>query len=133
MIRRIAILAFTATMLVSTAHAEVREVDQDELRSAVQAGEGIGLGTILKVVAQHIDGESVDVRVFNADGLIYHILMMLPNGKMAYVFINAETGAFISPRSSRAAEVQALAKKTKGNNGKGKGASKSKGKGKGNN
>lgn len=136
MIRRITIFALAAATFATGAHAAVRELDQDELRAAVQGGQGLGLGDVLKTVAQQVQGDTVDVRVFDADGLIYNILVMLPNGKMAYVFVDAATGDFVAPNSSRAQDVLAAAKSSKGNNGNSLGAQKSNGnngKGPGNN
>ena len=135
MIRRVFITALVAGSLATSVLAGVREVDQDELRGMVQAGKGLSLGTVLSTVAQTTGGETVGARAFDADGLIYTILVMLNNGKMAYVFIDGVTGQVVNPSSTRAKDVLALAQSSFGNgNGKGKakgigmGAQKSQGK-----
>ena len=61
MIRRIAISALCALSLAGPATAAVREVPQSEMRSIVNAGQGIGLQQVLKTLARNVEGEAVDV------------------------------------------------------------------------
>ena len=130
MIRRLGITAFAiATLCASAVWADVREVSQRELRAMVANGQGLGLGPILKTVARKTEGEAVDVRVFDDGGLIYSILVMLPNGKMGTVFIDGSSGEIVSPWTNRAKAVQAAAKSSPGQNKSNNGsASKSQGK-----
>lgn len=133
MIRRISIIALSAALLSGTPSlAEVREVSQRELRAIVANGQGMGLGPILKSVAHQTDGEAVDVRVFDDGGLIYSILVMLPNGKMGTVFVDGQSGELVSPWTKRAGAIKAAAKASPGQKSNNSGAaSKSQGKSKG--
>lgn len=145
MIRKILIASVLATGLVLPAHAQTaRELDQDELRQNVEAGRSLALAKILEMISKSVDGDPVDVRAFDVDGIVYRILLMMPGGKLASVVVDAATGKFLPANSSRVKVVSKAAKKkaksnngksgsqgNKGGNGKGGGNDKGKGGGKG--
>ncbi len=142
MIRRIAISALIAFSFTTAAHADIREVGQGELRRLVKAGQAYGLSDIMKAYAANLEGEFVDARAFDADGLVYALMFVMPDGKVATVVIDAISAQVLPARSSRAATVVQVAKQTPGtqgnssqaankSNGKAKGKDKGKDKGKG--
>jgi hypothetical protein len=134
MIRRLLIAGFLAQSLFQPAHAAVSELSQSQLRKSVKSADYLGLAEVFDLVIQNINGEIVDVRAFDADGLCYRALVMLPDGKLGSFIIDAATGEFLAPRSERAILVSNAAANSTGKKlglakGKGKGKEKSNNKG----
>jgi hypothetical protein len=98
------------------ANAETHEFSQSELRAMVAQGQAKGLATILRTVGQRVKGETLDARAFDADGLVYQISIMLPDGRIANVYVDGVTGEFVMPRTSRANAVKKAAKSSPGPN-----------------
>ena len=118
MIRPGWITALCVALCTSTsALADVREVGRAELREMVSTGHGLGLGSILKSVEGQTKGEAVDIRAFDDGGLIYTILIMLPDGRMGTVYVDGTTGKVMSPNTNRSKAVKAASKKAKAGNG----------------
>lgn len=128
MIRRAVICAALCLGLAGPATAAVRELDASEIRSVVNAGGGQSLAVVLKSVSRSYNGNPVDVRAFDADGLVYAIMLVDDAGKVSMIVIDAVSNQVLNPRSSRAQEVLTA---VKNNPGKGHGKAKGKGKGKG--
>jgi len=125
MIRRIAISALVALSFATSASADVREVDQSELRGLIKSGEAQSLAIVLKAIGSSIDGDPVDVRAFDADGLVYALMFMMSDGKLAMIVVDAVSGQVLPPRSQRASLVLTTAQTTPGAKGNGLGAQKS--------
>jgi hypothetical protein len=151
MIKRILIVGLLTFGLYQPVHAAaVTELGQSALRKNVKSGQYVSLGDIFAMIEASIEGELIDIRAFDADGLVYRVLIMLPDGKIVSMVVDAVTGEFLPPKSERAVLVSeaALAHPGKklgllngnglgqeksnnaGGNGKGKGKGKSSGKGK---
>ena len=111
----VALLGIVAT----SAYADVRELARTELRENVRSGQSMSLRQLKAVVAKRVQGELVDVRAFEAEGVVYRILVKKPDGTLAAAVVDARTGRFLSSRSEVVKDVMAAAKS---NNGKAKGA-----------
>lgn len=93
------------------AHAAgMQELSQTELRSIVEAGQSLGLRSILDSIKKTVSGEPVDVRAFESNGVYYHILVMRPNGQLTSVVVNAATGLALSSASANAKAVRQAAR-----------------------
>lgn len=101
-------IVIAASLLIAPAvpaAAAVREVGQTELRTLISKGAGQSLSDILLSLGENIGGSPVDVRAFDADGLVYALLLMQPDGRIASVVIDARTGEMLPLRSRRAIDV----------------------------
>ena len=68
--RRILFLALVAFLPAQHAQAAVaRELSQNELRQVLAAGSGLSPQVILATVEKAVEGEIVDIRAFDSDGL----------------------------------------------------------------
>jgi len=106
--RRILFLALVAFLPAQHAQAAVaRELSQNELRQVLAAGSGLSPQVILATVEKAVEGEIVDIRAFDSDGLCYRVLVMLPDGKLVSVVADAATGQLLPGNSSRAQDVAA--------------------------
>lgn len=110
---RAALITFSVLSFgAHSAFAGPVELSQKELRASLAAGHSKPLGPILNMIDRQTDGSPIDVRAFDADGLIYSVLVLLSDGTMGFVFVDGQTGDFVSPRSKRAESVRALASKS---------------------
>lgn len=98
-----------AVVAAPQAHGEARELSQSEVRSLVAEGQAKGLAVILGTVGKRINGQTLDARAFDVDGLIYRISIMLADGRIANVYVDGVTGEFVLPRTSRARDVKRVA------------------------
>ncbi len=115
MLRRILIAGLLVNGLVQPAQAAgVRELNRSELRRNVKSGQYLGLSQLLEFIEKSVNGDLIDVRAFDADGIIYRVLIMTPAGKLASVIVDAKTGKFLANNSSRAVEVRELASSSRG-------------------
>jgi hypothetical protein len=113
-IRRALCLAGFAAAAATAAPAEVRELSGAELRDSVASGQSRPLGPIVEMVGRQVEGEFVDARAYDADGIYYRILIRTPDGKLASVIVDARTGGFVSARSSVAQDIVATARSRSG-------------------
>jgi hypothetical protein len=112
--RRVLCLAGLAAAAATAAPAEVRELSGAELRDSVAAGQSRPLGPIVEMVGRQVEGEFVDARAYDADGIYYRILIRTPDGKLASVIVDARTGGFVSARSDVAQDIVATARSRSG-------------------
>ncbi len=116
MLRRILIVGLLANGLMQPAHAAgVRELSQAELRQNVNSGQYISLAQLLDYIEKSVQGDLIDVRAFDADGIIYRVLVMTPAGKLASVTVDAKTGNLLDSNSALAVEISELAASSQGN------------------
>ena len=103
MSRRLIMSSLLALIFYQPALAfEARELSQDEIRSAVASANSLSPRRILDTVSKRVAGEIVDVRMFDANGLCYRVLLVLPTGKLASVVVDAVTGDLLAGNSQRA-------------------------------
>jgi hypothetical protein len=112
--RRAICLAGLAAATAAAASADVRELSGAELRDSVAAGQSRPLGPIVEMVGRQVEGEFVDARAYDADGIYYRILIRTPDGKLASVIVDARTGGFVSARSAVAQDIVATARSRTG-------------------
>ena len=109
------ISGFLATFAAHEVHAlAARELSPDELRKNVETGRSKSLAAALDIVGRSIDGETVDVRAFDADGICYRMLIMRPSGQLVSVIVDAVSGKFLSGQSPRGQQVTEAAQKSSG-------------------
>lgn len=99
----------------SAGAAEIRELNQDELRSAVASGQSQDLGLLMALVAQNVQGELVDVRGFLAGDVFFQLTLLRPDGSLVTIVVNGSTGTLVSSNSTEAKVVRAAAKANGGN------------------
>jgi hypothetical protein len=109
-IRRAIGLAALAALVAAAASADVRELSGAELRESVATGQSRPLGPIVEMVGRQVEGEFIDARAYESDGIYYRILLRTPDGKLASVIVDARTGGFVSARSGIAQEIVAAAR-----------------------
>lgn len=115
MILRLILSGFLATFVTHDAQAlAARELGADELRENVETGRSRSLGAALDIVSRAVEGETVDVRAFDADGICYRMLIMTPSGQLVSVIVDAATGKFLSGDSPRGQQVREAAKTPSG-------------------
>jgi hypothetical protein len=95
------------------------ELDQSELRSMVTSGQAVTTDSVFRQIRQDMDGEPVDLRAFDVDGVYFRVLVKLLDGRIVSVVVDATTGDYVSPRSAKAREVRELAHEAPGSNGRG--------------
>lgn len=111
MIRRLIILGLLTLCGYQSAFAQgARELSQEEIRKVVESNISLSPRTILDAVRKRVAGEIVDVRMFDADGICYRVLLVLPNGKLASVIVDAATGVLLAGNSRRAKSVVTVAR-----------------------
>ena len=111
MLRTLIISGFLATFAGHQAFAlAARELTPEELRENVDKGKTKSLATALAIVSRNVEGEAVDVRAFDADGICYRMLIMLPSGKLVSVIFDAVSGTFLAGDSPRGKQVSEAAK-----------------------
>ena len=103
-------------MMATPVLADVRELPRDEIRASVRSGESMSLRQLKRVISTRVEGELVDVRAFEADGIVYRVLIKKSDGTLAVAVVDASSGRFLSGRSEVAKDVMAAAK---ANGGKG--------------
>jgi len=103
-------------MMATPVLADVRELPRDEIRASVRSGESMSLRQLKRVISARVEGELVDVRAFEADGIVYRVLIKKSDGTLAVAVVDASSGRFLSGRSEVAKDVMAAAK---ANGGKG--------------
>lgn len=96
--------------------APLHEVSPSELRRHVDRGHSRPLRGILDQVGKSVGGRALDVRAFADDQLYYRVVLMLPDGKLVSVVVNAETGQTMGRNSTtaRAIGAQVSAGKSQG-------------------
>jgi len=72
--------------------------DNDLARSALQHGEVLPITRILPLVAQHMPGDVVEVRLDSRQGgrLYYKIKVLTPSGHLRELILDARTGAYVA-------------------------------------
>jgi uncharacterized membrane protein YkoI len=70
--------------------------DHDVARNAFQRGEVLPITQILAIVAQHLPGDIVEVKLdTKRDRLTYEIKVLTPSGRVRELVLDARSGAFI--------------------------------------
>jgi uncharacterized membrane protein YkoI len=73
--------------------------DQDRARSAVQAGEALPLGQILKRVRRSHSGRLLDADLRQGrGGWVYELRILKPNGRVLTLIVNARNGQVLGAR-----------------------------------
>ena len=98
------VLALVAS--APAAFAEARELGSEELRNNVRSGKSLALPELFAIMEQKVEGEILDVRAFETDGIYYRFLIKLSDGKLAEGIMNARTGGLVSRRSSKVREIR---------------------------
>ena len=94
--------------LSGTALAEIpREIGQKELRRTIDAGQSLDLLRVMSIVGRATQGEAVDVRLFEMDGLFYRVVIVQPSGRLVSLVMDARTGDLLPSSSTTAAQVRA--------------------------
>ena len=71
--------------------------DNDRARAALQRGEILPITRILPMVAQHLPGDVVEVRLDTRRGrLDYEIKVLTPSGQVRRLLLDARTGASVA-------------------------------------
>ena len=96
------------------AYAAARELSPEEMRENVDNGRTRSLAAALDIVSRNVEGQTIDVRAFDADGICYRMLVLQPSGKLVSVIVDAVSGKFLDGTSSRGKQVTAAAQKSKG-------------------
>jgi hypothetical protein len=119
MLRRLIIMGFLSLFAYQPALAlDARELSQVEIRKAVASAHSLSPRRILDTVGKRVAGEIVDVRVFDADGLCYRVLLVLPSGKLASVVVDAVTGNLLAGNAPRASSITLAARSNPSRKGK---------------
>ncbi|KAF0114801.1 MAG: hypothetical protein FD150_1344 [Rhodobacteraceae bacterium] len=123
-------IALTGPVLGAT----MRELDGAELRRVVREGDLLGLKQVISSVARQTEGEPVEARAFEADGVFYRIVLKTTDGSLISMIIDAKTGKQVAKGSAVGKQIVAAAESgAKSKGGKGPAASdKAKGKAGGN-
>lgn len=71
--------------------------DQDVARRALQRGEVLPITSILPLVAQHLPGDVVEMRLSSrrSGRLYYEIKVLTPSGRVRELLLDARTGAYV--------------------------------------
>jgi len=110
---RVILASVLACVVGSPAAAQMRELEQDELRRSVQTGESVSLQRILSLVSSRVDAEILDVRAFEGGGIYYRVLIKQANGRLGSVVLDAGSGQFMGAKSSVAQDVVKSAKSSR--------------------
>ncbi|MEO1537674.1 MAG: hypothetical protein AAFR73_08065 [Pseudomonadota bacterium] len=94
---------------MSPAVADMRELSREELRANVRSGQSMSLSRLLNIMSSRVDGEVVDVRGFEGNGIFYRVLVKRSDGQMAVAIVNARSGRFMPSTSATVIDVQAAA------------------------
>ncbi|MBT8476805.1 MAG: hypothetical protein HKO95_13170 [Rhodobacteraceae bacterium] len=119
--KHLIISSVVAGFVATAAHAKVGELNQAEVRASVQTGQSLPLTEILKKVESRVEGNLVDVRAFDLDGIYYQVMMKLPDGRLAFVVLDGKTGEFVRQNSRKMREVRAAVDGTNGKSNRGRG------------
>lgn len=76
--------------------------DQDQARAARAREQVLPLERILAIVERHVDGRVIDTELEREDGrLRYELELLLPDGRVIEVEIDAHTGDFLKLEGQR--------------------------------
>ena len=133
-IRAITYPTLAVFALTSTVSAATNELNRKELRALSAEMNLPEFSEILAKLESRFDGAMLDVRAFESDGIYYRVLWKLPNGKLAAIVLNAESGEVMPKDSAVTKSVMAVANsnKSKGKSASAKGAGNSNAGGNGN-
>ena len=112
-VHRIMIVMILSGAMGLPAAAQMREVDQDELRRSVQTGQSVPLSRIMSRVSASVEGQILDVRAFEGGGIYYRVLIKQPNGRLGSVILDAKSGQFMRANSQVAQDVVRSAKSSR--------------------
>ena len=94
----------------AVASAQVSELSQAALRSAVANDSVIGTRALILGVEKYTGGDVVDVRAFNVDGKItYRVLITYEDGRLGSLLVDAMRGTEVASTSSVGRQVLAVA------------------------
>lgn len=116
MIMKPVFILLAMTCVAFPANGKDREIGQTELRSRVSSGKSMSVNRILSRMRNRIDGEIIDVRAFDVNGVYYRMMIMKPNGRIGSLVVSGETGRAVPASSKISAAVEAAAKSSDVNN-----------------
>ena len=97
--------ALAAAMLVallSTASAQGRAADQERALAARGRGETLPLAQILAAVERELPGRLIEIELDDDDGrIVYELELLLPDGRVIELKVDARTGAWLSLEGAR--------------------------------
>lgn len=94
-------LAIGGLMLPSWAQ-DGRGTDQDRAREARVRGDALPLGSILAIVEREIGGRVIEVELEREDGALrYELEVLLPDGRVVELEIDARTGTLVKAEGTR--------------------------------
>ncbi len=87
------VLALLFCLAPTILSAQVRELSQAELRSAVAERTAFATRSVIKGVENFTGGSAIEVRAFNVDGtVIYRVLVRHEDGRLASIMVDGATG-----------------------------------------
>lgn len=112
----IKVLAFGLLSIPGFASAEIEELSQAELRSAVAGGGMISTRQLIAGVENFTGGNVVDIRAFGADSsVIYRVIVHNDDGQVSTLIVNGVTGHAISEASQLGRQIAQAAAANRGN------------------
>lgn len=97
--------ALTAAMLVtllSATSAQGRPADQERALAARGRGETLPLAQILAAVERELLGRLIEIELDDDDGrIVYEMALLLPDGRVIELKVDARTGAWLSLEGAR--------------------------------
>lgn len=112
----LALVVLPLLSLPSAAAANVRELNQDEIRGVVGNGQSLDLARLLASVGKSVQGELVSVRTFLAGKVYYQVTVLRSDGALVMIIVDGLTGELLPVNSEQAKAIRAAAKAGKSNN-----------------
>lgn len=108
---RVVYLAFllSCALPAGKAFADGQEIGPSQLRKLVSSGRSVSVETVFKTIRETLGGDPIDARAFDIDGIFYCVMVMMPDGKLISVIVDASSGELIPSDSGRAKAVRELA------------------------
>ncbi len=109
------IVAISTALLPAPAVAgDLRELGRAEIRQINSSDLYLGQSALVSLVDGMNIGEILDIRVFESDGIYYRILVIMPDGKIGSIVLDARTGKPLQASSSTAQEIRSMAQSRPG-------------------
>lgn len=99
-------------LFMTEAYANGREISQSELRNLVASGRSVTLDSVFSRIRNDTGGDPVDVRAFSLEDVYYKVMVVMPNGKLVSIVVEAQSGRFLPPQSYKALAICELASRT---------------------
>lgn len=113
---RILSIAYVLATLPMTLAAEVSEMSQAELRSAISESRAIPTRSLIGGVENYTGGEVVDIRAFVSDGaVLYRILYRDTDSQIRSLLVDGASGRAVNPASGVGQEVVSYVNTNPGN------------------